>query len=190
MFFSRFITLFALFCSSLALTGCRYHFGHGDLTKNYQTITVPYIEGDFDGDFTEKLVHQLGTSNGFIHKLSGGELTLLVKLIEYKSNDIGYRYDTEDITGVLEDKLVPAETRIKALAEVSLIENTTEKKIIDSKLVMANIDFDHDYYSNIGGLNSFSLGQVNDIETAEEIAKRSLNKILAEKIVDNIVNYW
>ena len=54
--------------------------------------------------------------------------------------------------------------------------------------INAVADFDNSFYSSRNELNKFSLGQLNDIDAARDAVMQPLNRELAERIVDYIIN--
>ncbi len=181
--------LFLCFLSLFLLIGCHYQFGHGDLSTRYFTISVPYVDGDKDGELTANLIEKISTSGAFQYRHSGGELILKAKVIELRDENIGFRYDRKK-QGNLKRAIVPTETRLNALVEVSVIEAATNKIMRGPTRITASIDFDHDYYYSRNAVNIFSLGQLSDIDAAYDAVMRPLNRCLAEKIVDYIINSW
>lgn len=174
---------------SCSLVSCQYQFGYGDLSQRYSTITVPYIEGDQKGELTTEVIKQLSLSGALRYVNCGGDLTLKIKLIEFRDENIGFRYDRKK-SGKLKKSIIPTETRISALAEVLVIEAGTGKTIQGPINISASVDFDHSYYSSQHGINIFSLGQLSDIDAAYDAVMHPLNQCLAEKIVDYIINSW
>jgi len=170
-------------------SSCQYQFGHGELSRQYSTISVPYIEGDKEGDLTAEVIKRIGTSGSFRYESSGGDLILFVKVIDYKNEDIGYRYDRKK-HGQLKKVLIPTETRLNAQAEVMIKDACTGQIIRGPSVITAGIDFDHDFYFSRHEINVFSLGQLNDIDAAQDAVMQPLNRNLAAKIVDYVTNSW
>lgn len=171
------------------LTGCQYQFGRGDLSERYATISIPYAEGDLKGDLTTEVIRKLSSSGAFRYVSTGGDLTLKIKVIELSEENIGFRYDRKK-SGKLKKSIIPTETRVNALAEVSLIEAGTGKIVRGPVRITANAEFDHTYYTTRDKINVFSLGQLSDIDAARDAAMTPLNRALAERIVDYVLNSW
>jgi len=167
--------------------GCNYQFGRGDLTQRYSTISVPYVEGDQRGDLTSEVIKKVGTSGSFRYVSCGGDLTLKIKLLDFREENINFRYDRKR-TGRLKHQIIPTQTRSYAIAEIQLVEGATGKTILGPAEITASAEFDHTYYSTWHKVNIFSLGQLNDIDEARDAVMQPLNRHLAEKIVDYIVN--
>lgn len=171
------------------LSGCHYHFGQGVLSEKYETVSVPYIEGDGKGDLTAEVIKRLEKSGAFHYASSGGDLLLKVTVKGDDDDDVGFRYVRKK-DGAIRKVIVPTETRRKVKAEVILQEGATGMIVHGPTEVVASIDFDHDFYYTRHEANIFSLGQLNDYDVAEDLVQRPLNKRLAQKIVDEITHCW
>ena len=182
-------SVLCLFFLGLLLTGCHYRFGYGDLASRHQTISVPFIEGDKEGRLTAELVRKLSTSGAFKVVNTGGDLVVKVKIIDLDDINIGFRYDRHK-TGRLKKTLIPAETRVKGTVELVVLNTSTQQIVRGPVTIVAAVDFDHDFYSTRNAENIFSLGQLSDIDVAQEVAMGSLNKVLADKIGDYIISSW
>lgn len=173
----------------LCLTGCGYCWGRGGVVEEYQSICIPYVDGDYDGHLTNFLIREVTTNGNLRYQRTGGQIALRVVIRDIRVDNVGFRYDNE----VLADRkntVVPTETRITALAEVTVYETCGDCVVIGPDLVTAHIDFDHDFYSNEGGVNVFSLGQLNDLDLAEQEAYRPLYRELAKRIREHIYAAW
>lgn len=170
--------------------GCHYKMGYEGLSNQYQTISIPYIKGDAEGKLTAEVIRQMTTSSSLRYVSCGGDLTLQLEIIELGDENIGFRYDRKK-KGKLKNYLIPTETRLNIIVEVRVVDNITKKVVRGPTLIRASADFDHDYYASRNGVNVFSLGQLTDIDAAQEGAfDYPLNRHLAEKIVDYVVNSW
>jgi hypothetical protein len=180
-----FIPLFLL----LFFSGCGYHMGQGGIAAKYSTISVPYVDGDDDGDFTSALIKELSTTGPLTYWRTGGDLLLKVSLIDFRDDNIGFRYDRHK-DGKIKNAIIPVETRLEADAEVTLIDTACDKVIMGPLIITADIEFDHDYYSSRNAVNVFSLGQLTDYDEAYDAAEPVLNKALSQKIVDYLYDSW
>lgn len=165
------------------LPSCGYHPGYSEISGRYRSVSIPYVAGDVDGSFTSALVREIANSSAFRHASTGGELLLIVKLIDIGDENIGFRYDQLHHH---HDKhaLIPVETRLIMSAEVSLLEAATECAIMPSVQLSASIDFDHEYNSTYHNDNVFSLGQLSDADSAFCVARVPLTRRLAQKIIE------
>ena len=186
---NRGILCVVLLAGWFALSGCQYQFGRGDLSERYATISIPYIEGDQKGELTMEVIKKLSTSGAFRYVNNGGDLVLKIKLIELSDENIDFRYDRKK-TGELKSSIIPTETRYTALAEVQIIEFGTGTIVRGPTRMTASADFDHTYYTTRDEINVFSLGQLSDIDSARDAAMHPLNRFLAERIVDYVINSW
>lgn len=185
--------------SFLILSSCGYQFGQGSLPQKYHTISVPYVKGDYvkgdyvKGDYTGKLtaelIHEIARSGAFRYDHDCGELILQTVIVDYKEENIGFRYD-RDKELKRTHSIIPIETRATILAEVSVIDSRSGCVVQGPARISADVDFDHDYYFSRDIVNRTSLGQVADIDEARDAVLTPLNKILAEKIVDYVIHSW
>lgn len=188
-FKTAFFQGFLFFISLFLVSSCQYHFGESDLSARYRTISIPYAEGDEKGELTTEVIKAISTSGALSFQYEGGDLTLKLKIIEISDENIGFRYDRNK-EGHLRNTIIPTETRQRATVEVVLIDNLTSKTVRGPTRITATVDFDHDFYSSRNAINIFSLGQLTDFDVAQDTSMHSLNRILAEKISDYIVNSW
>lgn len=173
----------------LTLSSCQYQFGMGELPKSYSTISIPYVEGDLNGDLTAELIRQFSVSGALKYVPYGGSLILQVKYVDRHDENIGYHYDRKK-SGQLKDYIVPTETRLFATVEVTLVDASHMQAIAGPMMITTSIDFDHEYYASYHAINIFSMGQLTDIDEARETVMRPLNERMAKKVVDYVVNLW
>ena len=178
----------ALFCAGLFLSGCGWHFSQSCDQNSQRTISIPYVEGDSDGALTSSIVEHLEKEGGFQYVQSGGTLTLKVVILDKKTEDIGFRYDPKRFAKK-KVRIIPNESRLVRLAEVSIIDSLTQKKILGPAHILATCDYDHEYYSLNHNVNRFSLGQLSDIDTTSDIVDIPLNRELGKKIAEYIENH-
>jgi hypothetical protein len=171
------------------LASCNYHFGHGELASHYTTISVPFADGDTDGSLTAEIIKKISTSGAFRYQVCDGDLLLKIKLKEIEDLNIGYRYDRKR-DDRLKHSIIPSESRFILYAEVSVFDSRKNELIRGPTLIRANLDFDFDYYKVQHEANVFSLGQLNDVDSARDAARHPLNSRLAENIVEYLVNSW
>lgn len=185
----RYAVLAILFSSFVS--SCGYRYGQGGLSAEYRTISVPYVENDKDGLLTAALVRQISARGAFQYLRDGGDLILKVIIIDFSEENIGFRYDRNKEGRISKYRdIIPTETRLTALAEVSVIDPCSGCIVLGPVRLTASVDFDHDYYSSRDAVNTFSLGQLSDIDEALDAAHRPLNEALARKIVDYLADSW
>lgn len=182
---NKIFTSFAI----LFLCSCGYHVGQGDITSGYSTITIPYIDGDEYGLFTAELAREISVSGPLRYERCEGELTLRVSVIDYNYENVGFRYD-RDKDGEKIKSVIPSETRVQAITEVSLIETASGSILLGPVQITAYLDFDHEYYNSWNGVNITSLGQLTDYDAAVDGSFKPLYQILAHKIADYVYDSW
>lgn len=173
----------------LVFSSCGYQLGQGSLPSKYQTISIPYVKGDVTGELTAALVKEIARSGAFQYQRSSADLVLCVTILDSYEENVGFRYD-RDKDGELTDSIIPTETRVTALAEVSVTETCSGCVVLGPARIYASVDFDHDYYFTRDAVNIFSLGQLTDVDAAHDAVHRPLNNVLVEKIVDYLIHSW
>ena len=172
-----------------ALAGCGYHFGQGNLSSRYSSISVPYAEDDWNGSLTTAVVNEIASQGVLEYRRDGGSLILKIKILDYRDENVGFRYDRKK-SGKLKHTIIPVETRVTITTEVMVIDATTLQSIIGPVVLSADVVFDHAFYSSRNGINVFSLGQLTDYDEAYDAAMRPLNQAIAQKIVDYVNDSW
>lgn len=180
----------ALFiCLLVVLTACGYQWGQGGIYAPYATISIPYVEGDWNGSLTAQIIKEMSCSGNLTYVNNGGSLILKVYIVDVEEEDVGFRYDLKK-DGKIRKSIIPDETRLIISADIYLIEAISGKVLLGPVRVSGETEFDHDYYSSQGGVNVFSLGQFTDIDEAGDAAEYPMNRRLAEKIVSYINDHW
>ncbi len=180
----------------LILSSCGYHFGqNGRETKT--SVCVPYITGDVNGLFTEEIVKKLTYCPSLNYNYSNAETELNIQIIKNEFKQIGYKYDF-DGNFKRRNNIRAVEGREIVEAEVKLINTKTNQVILGPYKISEFADFDYVEQDNLNDLSfinnqnqrttvlSFSLGQLESVESAKSAAMKPLFKKLAEKIVDAI----
>jgi hypothetical protein len=173
----------------LFFTSCGYRGGQGGTLEVYQTISVPYVEGDWDGSLTAALIKTMSASGALAYRNSGGSLTLRVKVLDYQDQQIGYQYDRHK-DGKPRKVVIPNETRTTIVTEVAVFETASGNAVLGPVRISSDVEYDHDYYEPRHHVNVFSLGQLTDIESAFDAAQKPLHDRLAKKIVDYVSSNW
>jgi hypothetical protein len=180
--------------------------GQGGLTSRYSSITIPFVDGDEYGEFTAILAKEIALTGPLRYDRCNGDLTLYVSVMDYDYKNIGFRYDRkkekgddsfnsddeddEDEEIVRDDSVIPVETRVKAIAEVTVIETASGCVLLGPAQISAYLDFDHDYYYSWNMVNETSLGQLTDYDAAVDGSFRPLYEVLAHKIADYVYDAW
>lgn len=178
--FIKYLFIFFLF------SGCGYR------TANVckVSLSVPYVIGDDSGILTKEIVYEM-TKAHLRYLQDGGDRILKVQIIEDYDDQIGYRYDRNK-DGSLKKNIMSTENRKHVKAKLELMEG---EKSVFSKIVQVDMDYDYVIQDSLQDLSfiapngrqtvlSFSLGQLESIESAEVAAKEALYKKLAKRIVE------
>ncbi len=185
--FSKSLLLLTL---GLLCQGCGYRSViHHNALSSYKTITVPYIEGDGEGEITSQVIQSLSQSGAWQYRTFDAELILKVKVLGTKAEDVGYnRFIGPD--NQAERWMVPNERLLSILSEVTVIDMATQKIVLGPKNLSTSVKFDFDPEFSEDNLVGFSLAQYNFVENAERSAHKPLNESIAQTIVDYLVNSW
>ncbi|NGX64052.1 MAG: hypothetical protein KR126chlam6_01476 [Candidatus Anoxychlamydiales bacterium] len=190
----------SFFLILLLFTSCGYHLGRSENTEKL-CVCVPYVENEFAPHFTSEIIKQITYSPTLVYTYSDAPYSLRVKIIEDSVSQIGYRYDRNN-QNVRQKDLRATEGRQKITAQVEIIETDTNISRFGPVNVTASEDFDYVDQDSLSDLSfidpngvrttvlSFSLGQLESIESAKDAASKPLYEKLAKKIVDAISAYW
>lgn len=144
------------------------------------TISVPYVEGDPDGQMTRALIYQIAASGRYVYRTDGGCFILRSRVIDEHNENIGFRYEKNKNCKVTRE-IVPVETRGWIAIEVELL--SSQGKLLRGPCrIQAATEYDHDYYTIRDQVNIFSLGQLTDVDSAEDASLTPLYQRIAEKI--------
>lgn len=177
----------------LFLSSCGYHL---DKVAEPLSIDVPYIEGDKDGLLTHELIYQM-SNNGFFEYHKNSNYVLQVNILDIVNDQIGYRKD-RDPDGNLRKNLVATENRLTISAQVTLVSTLDNSVLYGPKIFTAFEDFDYVDQDTIDDLSfidkqgnretvlAFSLGQMESIGCAQDVALKPLYKKLSLAIVSAI----
>ncbi len=171
------------------LSSCGYHMQNEGLAARFNSISVPYVEGDTDGSLTAAVIKEIVQSGTFEYRHTGGRLILYIKKVDLREENIGFRYDRKK-RGQLTKEIIPTETRMTVFVEVSVVDAASCATMLGPVRLAAGVDFDHDYYFSRDSVNVFSLGQLSDIDAAYDAVEIPLQRTLAKKIVDYVNQSW
>lgn len=183
-----------LFPLYLLLTACSYHTVNVD---DKPLVGVPFIQGDLDGGFTQIFTQHLSASS--IAEYANRHYRYEVRIVmdSKEPERIGFKYDRKP-DGTLKSNLIGTETRKKIKASVEVFDQIYEKTIwgpveFDSFSDFDYVDSDNVYemsFINQYGVReqvfSYSLGQLNTIEGAQDSASYMVYRLLSKKIVDEL----
>lgn len=169
--------LTGLFC----LTGCAgWHTATSVSADKPMTVCIPYVVGDDSGELTSRVIEAVSNQPGFFVNESGQYL-LKIRLLDDREEKIGFRYSPRELKKG-KHKLILEESRAKALAEVTLVDRFTKKSVAGPAYILGNIDYDHQENTIDNDINDLSLGQLSDIDTAQDVTYIPLYRDLSLKI--------
>jgi hypothetical protein len=187
-------------CLLLLLSACGYRFGDPTDTRSKQTIGIPYIPGDIDGQLNAALIEAVSQTGRYEYRHSDGQLLLQVAIVSDSSERIDFRYDREPVSGKREKNLLATANRRSATAEVTLIDTRQDLVLIPPSTVSASADYEYESVDSVRDMVffpkkghpqtvlNFSLGQLDSIEGGHDDAASPLYHRLAQKIVDGILS--
>lgn len=168
------------------LAGCGYTLNTVPGFSDAPSISIPYVEGDVDGQLTAALIRSVALSGEYVYRSAGGEYILEARIIDDLYENIGFRYDRTK-KNCLKEYIIPVEMREGLLIEIQLVSACNGQIVLGPNRLYADIEYDHDYYSIRGGVNTFSLGQLTDIDSAEDAAKTPLYRVMGEKVASWLI---
>ena len=170
--------------------GCGYHNPDQDnKLSGYKTISLPYVQGDTEGNFTAVLAKTLAQSGNWEYRTFDSEISLIVEIVGTKIEDVGYNRHFNQ-NGQIQRWMDPNERRLSVLVKVTVIDEATQKVILGPEHLSDSVKYDFDEEFSEDNLVGFSLAQYNFFENAERIAHTSLNERLSKIVVDYLVNSW
>lgn len=173
---------------TLIQVGC-YHFARHDTT-----ISIPYVQGDYEGNLTAALVREIVSTGVYSYKRSDARYELQVEVARSDDAKIGFQYDRKQNSAALAKRLLANENRKTLTAKASLVDAYTGKIVYGPIEVSGYGEFDYVTgdsaqflsFVNSSGLRqstlNFSLGQLDSIEGAEIDALEPIYQMLAKKI--------
>lgn len=188
-----------LILSLILLASCGYRFDLED--EGRRTISVPYVQGDYEGKLTDAIIRALSQSGAFEYQRNRGRYSLEVTIVGDNNERIGFRRDRSPSSGKVRKNIIGTENRRSLAAEVTLIDTVTDVRLLGPITVSAWADYD---YVNENALNDlsfidgagiressiqFSLGQLDSKDSAERDVLLPLYWRLAQKIIDGILAY-
>lgn len=187
----------ALLICLLALSACGYRMDGGDPIA----VSVPYVNGDFEGELTDALVASLSQTSNFRYAgASGGDWTLNAKVLRSTNDRIGYRYDRTPKKAEELPNVLGIENRKVIFVEVSVINTASGRQILGPQTISASADYDYidpnvlediTVFDPEAGLRKttigFSMGQLDNVGTAGENAIYPIYRKLAQTVVEGMI---
>jgi hypothetical protein len=172
----------------LLLAGCGYRPDSSCIAERYQTVCIPYTEGELSAPLTAALARQLAQSP-YRYVSSGGALLLNVEVVEINRRPRGYRYDA-NVENKPTKLVVTAEEEVELVAEVSLTESATGCPVLPCTRVRAALDYDFQPKETRTSQLALSLGELDSPNGARVVACTSATDLLARRIVDLLTAAW
>lgn len=176
---------------ALSLTSCGYRTAASD---DKTTISVPYVEGDNQGQLTAEIIRQLTNSDMYDFVRKDGDLVLIVSLVGDRNDHVGFKYDRTEKKGKIEHNLMSTENRRILTAQVTLSRPDTEEIVLGPMNITATGDYDYIDVNTLKELAfrdqqgkrkktiNFSLGQLDSVEGAQDAVLTPIYRQLAQKI--------
>jgi hypothetical protein len=175
----------------LGLTSCGYRTA---ASEDKTTISVPYVQGDEQGQLTAEIIRQLANSDVYDFVKDDGDLVLKVAMVGDRNDIVGFRYDRTRKKGKIERNLMATENRRMLVAEVTLLRSGSEEIVMGPVKISATGDYDYIDVNSLKELSfinpqgkrektmKFSLGQLDSIEGAQDAVLTPIYRQLAQKI--------
>ncbi len=180
------------------LTACGYHVKQ---SKEPATVSIPFVKGDHEGQLVAELARQLSSSGHYTYVKEGGEHLLQIVIVDDHANRIGFRYDQGEFSGKIKKNLMADENRRQIEADVTLFRADTDQPVFGPVRVSASSDFDYVYVNSLDTLSfinatgqrekvmTFSLGQLDSVEGAQDDALFAIYRALSAKIVESMASF-
>ncbi len=174
----------------MIFSGCGYQFGRGAIDNQYTTICIPYVEGDFEGRMTDALIKAVTERGALRYTNTGSELLLKVSLFASEEATIGFAYAPKKRREKFTHVITSNEARLTLGAHVTVIDRKRGESILGPLDLIKSLDYDYESDLTKSSSNTFSLGQLDMQNAAQEAACSALYILLAEKIADYVHNGW
>lgn len=186
----------------LLFSGCgyRWHYDYPEGTR--PTLAVPFIVGDEEALLTSEIISYIDASGIVDVVANKGDYRLEVAMNNWNNSQIGYRRDAHQINGKAKKNLVASEGRRSLTVEATVYRGETKEIAFGPYTISVDADYDYvdgdsfkdlTFVSSSGALVEvlpFSLGQLESIESAQEVVQRALYRKISQKIVDVISAEW
>ena len=175
------------------MTSCSYKFCK--INDDDKKISIPYVKGDEDGKLTSEIIKQLGFSGIYSYSNDKSNYKLEISVLNNSTEQIGYSYDRDEITGELKKRIIPTKGRKLIKINVQIIDTKKNKIILGPQIIEETNDYDFvniDSVKDISFIDNqntrrsvleFSLGQLDSKDDAALASLDLLYKKLAKKIV-------
>lgn len=179
-------------------SSCGYHF------KKYEnhfakSFFLKEIIQDRKGSLEEEIIKAVTSDSLWKLDSKSPKYVLSCRVIDINTDQIGYRYDRNESTSKIINRLIPIEARKKIKVQISV--EDTEKSLSYGPFSLESYsDYDFvnfDSYTDLAFIDtagnpqatlSYSLGQLDACEGSEEAALRRCYQEIAMKIFDLLQN--
>lgn len=182
--------LLATLCLLLT-SSCGYRWGRGEVVGPYQSVYVPYVQGDEDGLFTTALIHELAAQGVLVTTSeSSADLLLCVVLKAPEDTNVGFIYAPPKKGADQSHIIVANEGRLTMCATITLRESQRGEVVLGPCEVTNSMSYD--FEPDLGNVNfhAFALGQLEMHNLAADAARDTLYTRFAHKIVTLIHHAW
>lgn len=150
-------------------------------SQRTKQVSIHFVSGDETGELTSRLIYAIEKIPDLQYVPDNGAYILEVKLLDEDKEKIGYRYQPhKDVAA--KGKIIPSEGRNHALVEVKVLDGTYRKCLLGPAYILGSCEYDHQNDSLNNNINAFSLGQLTDIDTTEDVLYMPLYRNTAEKV--------
>ncbi len=183
---------------SFLLTGCGYKTLDSTISRQFNSISIPYFKGDDQGLLTDAVIKTVSATLPLQYVSSEGQVILAGEILSDSSENIGFQYDRDPVLETRIDRLVPNEGRREVKVNITLIDRYSDRVLYGPVEVKASSDYDFidpdslidaSFIDRLGNRQSslfFSLGQLDSKEGAHDISLDPLYRKLALKIAEGI----
>lgn len=182
-----FVLLFFCFSS------CGYKFERSS-SSDVVSVNIPIVKGDQKGILTNLIIQKLSQTCVLKYNNShNSDYILDAEVLSISNSKIGYKRE-RDGEGTLKKNVRATEGRQAAEVKITLLDAITKKTVFGPIIVNSDVDYDYvddDSLDDLSFINlagqrqtvlSFSLGQLESKDSAQEAAIKPLFNKLADKI--------
>jgi len=179
----------------ILLTGCGYQVGVAPPV----TFQIGSIPGDHDRSFQSELIAAIAASSGFQYMPFGADIEINMTVDRLKTEHHDYRYQTEDGSGAVIDRLSPIGAKHQAVVTCQVLRRSSGQPLLTAQPFRQELNFDFvDFrsyqdlaFNEFSGQQAttlqYSLGQLGAEDDAAKSALRPLFKKVAEKVASYLL---
>ncbi len=179
----------------ILFTSCGYQF-NVDPPVTFQIRPIP---GDHDRAFQGELVAAIAASSGFQYTPYGADVEIAIQFDRLKTEHCDYRYQTEDGSEAIIDRLSPVGAKHEAVVTCTVLRRSSGQLLLSGQPFRQEFSFDfvddRSYqdlaFTEFSGQSTttlqYSLGQLGAEDDAAKSALRPLFKKIAEKVASYLL---